>query len=269
MLDEPAFVLQSHDWSESSQIIDVLSRHHGRVVLVGKGVKRPTSQFRAVLLPFQRLHLSWGGEADVKTLKQAQWHSGHVLPQGEALMAAYYVNELLLKLLARDDPHSDVFDHYATTLEQLLGNAPRAHVLRAFELCLLKEAGYLPALDQEASSLKAVAAHGWYRLVPDVGLQAVPPQSEWACQGSVWLALQQAIAVPAPPVQPTPQASTPAPASRLLQVLAVLTAAGAEPCRALRHQLRVLLHYHSGVRTFQTRQLLLDLPRLQAVSATL
>ena len=91
VLDEPAFVLQAHDWSESSQIIEVLSRHHGRVVLVAKGVKRPTSQFRAVLLPFQRLQVGWGGDADIKTLKQAVWHSGHVLPQGEALMSAYYL----------------------------------------------------------------------------------------------------------------------------------------------------------------------------------
>jgi DNA repair protein RecO (recombination protein O) len=255
VLDEPAFVLQSHDWSESSQIIEVLSRHHGRVVLVAKGVKRPTSQFRAVLLPFQRLLVSWGGDADVKTLKQATWQSGHVLPQGEALMSAYYLNELLLKLLARDDPHPTLFDHYGHTLQQLMGQSNRAEVLRAFELCLLQAAGYLPNLHEEASSLSAVVPQGSYRLVPDVGLQAVESQSEWACPGTLWLALQAALDGPAK----TTEAQEP----QLMRVLAVLAEAGAEYRSALRHQLRVLLHYHSGVRTFQTRQLLLDLPRLQ------
>lgn len=262
VLEEPAFVLQSHDWSESSQIIEVLSRHHGRVVLVAKGVKRPTSQFRAVLLPFQRLLVSWGGDADVKTLKQAQWHSGHVLPQGEALMSAYYLNELLLKLLARDDPHPALFDHYAHTLQQLMGPAQRAEVLRAFELCLLREAGYLPNLHEEASSLTAVEPQGWYRLVPDVGLQAVAPQAEWACPGALWLALQDAMSAVAEVQDPDAQPQAPL----LERTLAVLTQAGPEHRSALRHQLRVLLHYHSGVRTFQTRQLLLDLPRLQAAA---
>ncbi len=260
VLDEPAFVLQSHDWSESSQIIEVLSCHHGRVVLVAKGVKRPTSQFRAVLLPFQRLLVSWGGDADVKTLKQATWQSGHVLPQGEALMSAYYLNELLLKLLARDDPAPALFDHYGHTLQQLMGPSKRAEVLRAFELCLLQVAGYLPNLHEEASSLSAVVPQGSYRLVPDVGLQAVSQQSEWACPGTLWLALQAALDGPATPA-PDPNGEAPAP--MLERVLAVLAQAGAEHRSALRHQLRVLLHYHSGVRTFQTRQLLLDLPRLQ------
>jgi len=263
VLDEPAFVLQAHDWSESSQIIEVLSRHHGRVVLVAKGVKRPTSQFRAVLLPFQRLQVGWGGEADIKTLKQAAWHSGHVLPQGEALMSAYYLNELLLKLLARDDPHPALFDHYGHTLQQLMGQAQRAEVLRAFELCLLREAGYLPNLNEEASSLAPVEPQGSYRLVPDVGLQAVGPQAEWACPGTLWLALQDAMSATADAQVPEAEPETQPAAPLLQRLLTVVTQAGPEHRSALRHQLRVLLHYHSGVRTFQTRQLLLDLPRLQ------
>ena len=169
-------------------------------------------------------------------------------------MSAYYLNELLLKLLARDDPHPTLFDHYGHTLQQLIGPAQRAEVLRAFELCLLREAGYLPNLDEEASSLAPVEPQGSYRLVPDVGLQAVSHKAEWACPGTLWLALQDAMSA-------TVDAQTPL----LQRLLAVLTQAGPEHRSALRHQLRVLLHYHSGVRTFQTRQLLLDLPRLQAV----
>lgn len=268
VLNEPAFVLQAHDWSESSQIIEVFSRHHGRVVLVAKGVKRPTSQFRSVLLPFQRVQMGWGGDADIKTLKQAVWYSGHVMPQGEALMSAYYLNELLLKLLARDDPHPMLFDHYGLTLQQLMDPAQRAEVLRAFELCLLREAGYLPNLNEEASSLTPLAPQGSYRLVPDVGLQAVGPQAEWACPGTLWLALQDAMGAAADvPAAYAEQVAEPQ-APLLQRVLAVLTQAGPEHRSALRHQLRLLLHYHSGVRTFQTRQLLLDLPRLQAAAST-
>ena len=71
--EEPAFVLHRYDWSESSLILEVFTRHHGRIALVAKGVKKPTSQFRPVLLPLQPLLLSWGGDAEVRTLKAAQW----------------------------------------------------------------------------------------------------------------------------------------------------------------------------------------------------
>jgi len=86
--EEPAFVLHRHDWSEASLILEVFSRHHGRVALVAKGVKRPTSQFRSVLLALLPLHLSWGGATEVRTLKAAQWQGGQLLPPGEALLAA-------------------------------------------------------------------------------------------------------------------------------------------------------------------------------------
>ena len=69
--DEPGFVLHRYDWSESSLILDVFTRHHGRVALVAKGAKRPTSQLRPVLLPLQPLLLAWGGDAEVRTLKTA------------------------------------------------------------------------------------------------------------------------------------------------------------------------------------------------------
>jgi DNA repair protein RecO (recombination protein O) len=99
--DQPAYVLHRHDWSEASLILDVFSRAHGRLALVAKGVKRPSSQFRPVLLPLQGLRLSWGGDAEVRTLKSATWAGGHVMPTGDALLAGTYLNELLLRLLAR------------------------------------------------------------------------------------------------------------------------------------------------------------------------
>ena len=97
--DEPAFVLHRYDWSESSLILEMFTRHHGRVALVAKGAKRPSSNFRPVLLPLQPLHVAFGGDAEIRTLRAAEWVGGQVMPTGDALLSGYYLNELLLRLL--------------------------------------------------------------------------------------------------------------------------------------------------------------------------
>ena len=155
--EEPAFVLHRYDWSETSLVLEVFTRHHGRIALVAKGVKRPTSQFRPVLLPLQPIQVSWTGDAEVRSLKAAQWSGGHVMPTGEALISGAYLNELLMRLLARDDPHPRLFDHFATAV-QLLSERPEAQnlVLRAFELLLLRDIGLLPDLSQEGQNLQAL-----------------------------------------------------------------------------------------------------------------
>ena len=121
---------------------------------MAKGVKRPSSQFRPVLLPLQPLHVSWTGDAEVRTLKAAQWQGGHVMPTGEALVSGSYLNELLMRLLARDDAHERLFDHF-TTAVQLLAEKSDAQqlILRAFELLLLRDVGLLPDLSQDGSTL--------------------------------------------------------------------------------------------------------------------
>ena len=111
--DEPAYVLHRHDWSESSLILEVFCRNQGRVALVAKGAKRPSSVLRPILLPLQPLHLAFGGDAEIRTLRSAEWMGGHVMPTGDALLSGYYLNELVLTLLARDDPHPGLFDIYA------------------------------------------------------------------------------------------------------------------------------------------------------------
>jgi len=116
---EPAYVLHRYDWSESSLILEVFTRHHGRIALVAKGVKRPASSFRPVLLPLQPLEIAFGGDAEIRTLKGAEWLGGHTMPAGDALLSGYYLNELLLRLLARDDPHARLFDIYAATVRLL------------------------------------------------------------------------------------------------------------------------------------------------------
>jgi DNA repair protein RecO (recombination protein O) len=247
--DEPAYVLHRHDWSEASLILELFSRAHGRIALVAKGVKRPSSQFRPVLLPLQPLRLGWGGEAELRTLKSAHWQGGHVMPTGDALLAGYYLNELLLKLLAREDAHPALFDHYADAVRALAeGCEPQAAVLRAFELLLLREVGLLPLLDRESASLAPLQPEAHYLLEAESGLRLLSDlagsPAHHALRGELWLALQAALS------QSDPFA-------------ALLHACAGARSNALRQPLRQLLHYHSGVRVFQTRQLMLDVQRLR------
>lgn len=241
--DEPGFVLHRYDWSESSLILDVFTRHHGRVALVAKGAKRPTSQLRPVLLPLQPLLLAWSGDAEVRTLKAAHWRGGHVMPVGESLLSGTYFNEMLLKLLARDDPHPVLYDGYEAAVQQLAHQAvPDAAVLRAFELLLLREIGYLPSLAEEGSSLMPLQPDAWYALETEGGLTQVPAPQRGALQGGQWLAIQLAQ-------------EHAAPFSALVQAC--------RPCMTvLQPVLRALLHYHSGVRSFKTRQMMLDVQAL-------
>lgn len=241
--DEPGFVLHRYDWSESSLILDVFTRHHGRVALVAKGAKRPTSQLRPVLLPLQPLLLAWGGDAEVRTLKAAHWRGGHVMPVGESLLSGTYFNEMLLKLLARDDPHPVLYDGYALAVQQLAHRiVPDAAVLRAFELLLLREVGYLPSLSEEGSSLAPLEHDAWYVLETEGGLAWAPSPQRGALQGAHWLDIQTAL-------------NQDVPYTALVHAC--------RPCMsALQPVLRHLLHYHSGVRSFKTRQMMLDVQAL-------
>ena len=195
---EPAYVLHRYDWSESSVILEAFTRHHGRIAVVAKGAKRPSSNFRPVLLPLQPLQLNYGGDAEIRTLKGAEWMGGHVMPTGESLMSGYYINELLLRLLARDDAHEALFDAYAGVVEVLASDhagaqaATQAAALRAFELLLLREVGLLPALDAETLTLSPLSPDVRYTLLPEAGLREASDE-ETALAGADWQALQTAL----------------------------------------------------------------------------
>src|SRR5437868_6469627 len=167
--DEPAFVLHRYDWSESSLILEVFTRHHGRIALVAKGAKRPSSSFRPVLLPLQPLQVSFGGDGEIRTLKGAEWVGGQVMPTGDALLSGYYLNELVLRLLARDDAHPRLFDVYARAVQVLASEHGEARepALRAFELLLLREIGFLPALDVQTFTLAPLGARERYTLTAE------------------------------------------------------------------------------------------------------
>jgi DNA repair protein RecO (recombination protein O) len=243
--DEPAFVLHRYDWSESSLILEVFTRHHGRVALVAKGAKRPSSNFRPVLLPLQPLQLAFGGDAEIRTLKGAEWVGGQVMPTGEALLSGYYLNELLLRLLARDDPHPKLFDAYAAAVSVLASEhaQTREPALRAFELLLLREIGLLPSLDLQTLTLAPLQAQARYTLLPEAGLLAAREEDERASlAGSQWLALHRALDQQPPFPETLRQA--------------------AHTMAELKPQLRTLLHYHCGVSVLRTRQLMIDLQAL-------
>ncbi len=247
--DEPAYVLHSYDWSESSLILEVFCRRQGRVALVAKGAKKPTSNFRPVLLPLQPLLLTYtlsgDGLADIHTLKGAEWVGGHVMPTGDALLSGMYLNELLLRLLARADAHAALFDAYAGVVRVLAsehGDALEA-VLRSFELLLLREIGLLPSLDAQTMTLEPLRATTRYTLVPEGGLRAASSGDRVALSGSQWQALQAALDSSTASYTATLRACAPVAAE-------------------LKPQLRALLQYHCGSPTLRTRQLMMDLQSL-------
>ncbi|MCD8504313.1 MAG: DNA repair protein RecO [Burkholderiaceae bacterium] len=141
IVDAQAFVLQSTAWRETSLIVKVFSRDYGVVTLVAKGAKRPYSGLRAVLMPFQQLALSWTGNAEVKTLTHADVTRVQPVP-GAALMSCWYMNELLLRLLAAEDPHPGLFEAYAQTIDALSQGKSVSGALRQFEWRMLRETGY-------------------------------------------------------------------------------------------------------------------------------
>ena len=147
---QPGFVLHSYPYRETSLIVEVFSRDHGRIGLVAKGARRPMSQLRGVLMAFQPLLIDWSGGGEMKTLVRAEWQGGQPLLGGQALLCAYYLNELLMRLLPREDPHPVLYRAYGDALRALAAGEGQEVVLRRFELALLQELGYGLQLDADA-----------------------------------------------------------------------------------------------------------------------
>ena len=257
VLHEPAFVLHRYDWSESSLILEVFTRRQGRTALVAKGAKRPSSNCRPVLLPLQPLHLNYSADGEIGTLKSAEWAGGHVMPVGEALLSGYYLNELLMRLLARDDPHPALFDAYALTVASLTapeeGTGSQGDwiqaVLRAFELVLLRQIGVLPALDAQTLTQRPLQDAAPYLLTAESGLREAQDEEGGPARatlgGSEWRLIDEALCDPAPQ-----------------QALIALCLRRKDISLALKNQLRTVLLYHCGGNPLRTRQLLLELQKL-------
>jgi DNA repair protein RecO (recombination protein O) len=158
-----AFVLHAYPFSETSLLVEAFTRSHGRIPWIAKGARRAGSALRGALLAFQPLYASWSGRGEVRTLVRCEWQGGQPLLQGEALLCGFYLNELLLRLLPREDPHEGLFDHYALVVARLAESTETAPALREFERSLLQEAGYALVLDREAATGAPIEPDVLYR----------------------------------------------------------------------------------------------------------
>jgi DNA repair protein RecO (recombination protein O) len=247
-----AYVLHHYDWSESSLILDLFTREQGRLAIAAKGAKRPHSQLRSVLLPFQRILVSLGrapsaeAASEVQNLRSAEWAGGGAMLGGAALFSGFYANELLMKLLARNDPHPALFDAYAQTLLALGGDEAMAQsALRAFELTLLRQIGLLPELNVVTLTQQAVQNVARYALLPEAGVQAARVGDggggDGELVGATLIGLEAALT----------HGSLPA-----------LQQACGAALAELKTSLRTLLHYHLGSSSLRTRQVMQDLQNL-------
>ncbi|MDO8208190.1 MAG: DNA repair protein RecO [Gallionella sp.] len=232
--DELAFVLHSRPFRETSLLLDVYSREHGRLAIVARGARRPRSALRGVLMNFQPLRLSWFGKGEVRTLHSAEWQGGQPYLQGTALMCGFYLNELLINLLARDDAHEQLFDYYRATLYRLAHESDHAATLRCFEKHLLQQLGYALELETEAVSGKPVEAEAAYRYVQELGALTD--------NGEVHAGLQ---------VQ-----------GKTLLAMAADDYSNPVAAQQSKQLMRMLLNHHLGGKTLHTRELIKDLQKL-------
>ena len=164
---DQAYVLHSRAYRNTSLIIDVLTRHHGRLSMVAKGAKRGNSPLAQKLQPYLPLFIEWAGQSELMTLYKAEADTrSHQSLTGDALYHGFYLNELLIRLLHRHDAHPELFDHYAQCLYDLVHSENKDVPLRYFELQLLETLGYAMNLLQDVRSNAPVSRdHAYHYLI--------------------------------------------------------------------------------------------------------
>ena len=172
-IEDQAFLLHAVPHRETSLVVDLFTREHGRIPAVAKGAKRRGSALRAVLMQFHPLQVRFTGRNELRILTEAQWAGTQLAPAGDALILGFYMNELLVRLLAREDPHEQLYDAYRAALLALTELSPAdgaspgggrgEDVLRRFEWMLLRETGYAPDLQRDAQgrAIEAEAGYHW------------------------------------------------------------------------------------------------------------
>lgn len=231
---QTAFVLHTYPFRETSLIAEAFSRHHGRIALVARGARRPRSVMRGLLLAFQLLDLSWFGQGEVRTLAKAEWSGGQPFLPAQALLPGYYMNELLLKLLPREDPHPALFDAYGAAVRALATGEPTQASLRRFELTLLRELGYGLTLDREAEGGSAVDAAKDYHWI--VGRGAVEAGDS--------------------------RDGLPVFSGRSLQAIAADELVDAETLAHCKQLMRMLINHYLGGQSLSSRRVFLELQEL-------
>lgn len=234
---QPAFVLHSYPWRETSLVVETFSRDYGRVAMIARGARRPMSALRGVIMAFQPLLIDWSGGGEVKTLVRAEWRGGQPLLTGQALMCGYYLNELLMRLTAREDAHPLLFGAYGEALAELVRCTGAAPILRRFELALLRELGYGVGLRTEAASDRAVEPDREYVYIIEKG--------------------------PVPAAEAAgPQADALPVAGQTLLDMAAGDFSRAETLAQSKILLRMLVNHYLGGQTLQARRVLKELQEL-------
>ena len=171
---EPAYVLHRRPYRETSLLVEALTREHGRVGLVARGAQGDRSRLRGTLQPFVPLLLSWSGQQELMSLTGAEGAGGGTLP-GRALLSGFYLNELLIRLLPRLDPHPAIYDAYVEALAGLARREVEEAVLRVFEKRLLGSLGYGLVLGGADCTGNPLDPEGTYRYQVETG--AIPGDS--------------------------------------------------------------------------------------------
>lgn len=158
---QSAFVLHRRPYRETSLLLDIFSQEYGRISLIAKGIRGNRSSTKALLQPFVPLFISWQGKSELMTLTSVEPDGIPLMLQGDCLLAAFYLNELINHLVTKHDPHPKLFDVYRATLMALQSHPLQESILRIFEKKILEELGYGLHLVAEPND--------YYRFLPEQG----------------------------------------------------------------------------------------------------
>jgi len=229
---QPAFILHHRPFRDSSQILDILSRDHGKIALVARGSRGAKSRLRGVLRPFLPLRISWAARTDLGTLTGAEAAGLPADLRGDAMLSAYYVNELLINFLHRHDPQPEIFELYGDTIKALGVHAAVASALRSFEIELLSLLGYALSIEHESGTHQVLDPAGNYEYRMEQGAVAVSRSS-----GSMVFS------------------------GALLSAIHAQQFEDPEVLRAAGRLLREVISHHLGGKELRSRKVLLDLHR--------
>ena len=140
--EQNIYILHTYPFKETSLLVEVFSENYGRLSLLAKGARRPRSLLRGYLQPFQQVQATWSGDGDLKTLFSVEWTSKYLGLQDQGLVCGFYMNELIIKMLSKDEPIQSFFNFYHTCLQKLSSSNDYEKILRSFEIKLLEELGY-------------------------------------------------------------------------------------------------------------------------------
>ena len=191
-----AFLLHRTPWRDTSLLIEAFTAQHGRIGLVARGVRGKRSIKQALLQPFQPLWLNWSGRGELYTLGNVEASAAPLMLQGTALVSGFYINELLLRLLQRHDPHEALYQHYQAALLQLCLQEDIEWSLRQFERALLEELGYGLLLSQCGDSGADIEADNCYRYLPEQGPVPAHHDQPHVVHGRTLQALEQGVCPP-------------------------------------------------------------------------